>query len=87
MTIGEIKKSVIVKILNNKLTDKYDIFLDVHNKVRSDLLDYYATDEGRAEIDDSPHRALTTVEAVDLLMTDVDIWINKDLGLNAEVIE
>jgi hypothetical protein len=87
MTVGEIRKKIIVKANSSELSDKYDIFLDIRNKIRTDLLNYYSTEVGRQEIDDSPHRGLSTEEAVDLLMQDVDIWINKELGINAEITE
>ena len=47
------------------------------DKVRADLIAYYSTPEGRAEIDDSPHRLLSTEVAVDLLMQDVTIRAYK----------
>jgi hypothetical protein len=87
MTVGEIRKRIIVKINSSELRDKYGVFIDIRSKIRTDLLNYYSTEVGRQEIDDSPHRGLSTEEAVDLLMQDVDIWINKELGINAEVAE
>jgi hypothetical protein len=87
MTVGEIRKKIIVKINSSELSDKYGVFIDIRSKIRTDLLNYYSTEVGRQEIDDSPHRGLSTEEAVDLLMQDVDIWINKELGINAEVAE
>lgn len=87
MTVGEIRKKIIVKANSSELSDKYGVFIDIRSKIRTDLLNYYSTEVGRQEIDDSPHRGLSTEEAVDLLMQDVDIWINKELGINAEVAE
>lgn len=57
--------------------------------IREELLDYYSTPEGREEITKSPHKNLTTREAVDLLMMDIDIRSvherrNKDKAVKHE---
>jgi hypothetical protein len=86
-TVGDIKNSVVIKVKekNTLGSDIYDIAVAVHKEMHAELLLYYT--DNRQEIQDSPQFHLKTAEAVELLMQDVDIWINKELGLNGEVIE
>ena len=44
--------------------------------MQSELLAYYSTPDGRAEIDGTPHRGLSTEIAVELLMQDVTAYAN-----------
>lgn len=53
--------------------------LDAKEELRAELIAFYSTPEGRAEIDDSPHGDKTTKEAVDLLMQDIDIVIKREI--------
>ena len=57
----------------------YDILVNISQQIEKELVDYYSTSEGRAEIDDSPHAGLETREAVALLMGDVDQWAVRTL--------
>jgi len=66
------------------IKEAYDIMQVSRDELNTELMVYYSTREGRQEIDNSPHLHLTTKEAVDLLMRDVDSWIAKELNLNAE---
>lgn len=56
-----------------------DLMSEILEEERQTLLDYYYTPEGRMEIDESPHRHLSTKEAVELLMQDVAIMARKEL--------
>ena len=75
-------KAKKIKRKDKKKGDIYD-FKDIQearNKLREDLIAYYSTPEGRAEIDDSPHRDLLTSEAVDLLLQDIDTIIKREVN-------
>lgn len=79
------KKVNAKKPVKRKYKDRGDVysFKDVQaarNELREDLIAYYSTPEGRAEIDDSPHRDLLTAEAVDLLMQDIDVIIKREIN-------
>ena len=43
-------------------------------KMEEGLRAYYSSAEGRAEIDATPNRGLTTEEAVYTLMTHMNLW-------------
>lgn len=86
--------------MENSVKSIFDIYDDVkshvsknysfeqtYREVYESLLAYYSTPEGRAQIDRSPHRHLSTREAVALLMEDVDKrikWEKKDKSKGEE---
>jgi len=77
---GKVKTKKLKKSKDNK-KDVYDYkdVLEAKEELRSELIAYYSTPEGRAEIDDSPHGNLTTKEAVDLLLQDIDTVIKREI--------
>ncbi len=84
MTVGDIRDKVNYKLNTYKDLPIEKIIEKVTNEMRDYLLYYYSTDEGRKEIMNSPHYHLKVEDAVELLMQDVDLWINKELGLDGE---
>lgn len=47
--------------------------------LRAELIEFYSTPEGRAEIDHSPQRNMKTEEAVDTLMQGVPARIRREV--------
>lgn len=90
-TVGDIKQSIHNKIRSASdsgiCNDVYDRYFLIIRLMKEELMDYYSGEQGRKEIQDSPHVTLNVEEAVDLLMQDVDVWLKKGLNINAEITE
>lgn len=72
MTLESVRK------IFNKHKESGDLHTVVYN-VKQDLLNYYSTEEGLAELRNSPHSHLPPKAAVELLMQDVRVMAYKEL--------
>ena len=79
-TMGDIRKRYDEILERHKGSGStYDVLVFTSGELERELVAYYSTPEGRAEIADSPHAALNVQDAVALLMQDVDGWAVRTL--------
>lgn len=73
-TINEIRDSFYGVYSDNAALGKQEALKVAINATEQTLLEYYKSPTGRKDIDESPHRSLTSEAAVEMLMEDVRSW-------------